>query len=82
MPSKMLPRTDKNPRLAVTYQEAADSVGVSERTIWELVRSGELPRTSIGRSVRIPVAALHKYIQTKTTQVTELGSSESGVSNV
>lgn len=50
-------------KLALTYREAAESLGVCERTVWGLVRDGELPAVRIGRSVRIPVSALQKFVE-------------------
>lgn len=55
--------TEQGQKLAVTYREAAASLGVCERTVWGLVRDGELSAIRIGRSVRIPVQALQDYVQ-------------------
>jgi excisionase family DNA binding protein len=57
------PRADQGQKLAVTYREAAASLGVCERTVWGLVRDGELSAIRIGRSVRIPVQALQDLVQ-------------------
>jgi excisionase family DNA binding protein len=55
-------------QLAVTYRVAGQKLAVCERTIWGLVRDGELRSLRIGRSVRIPVAELDRYITAQTTQ--------------
>jgi excisionase family DNA binding protein len=57
------PRADQGQKLAVIYREAAASLGVCERTVWGLVRDGELSAIRIGRSVRIPVQALQDLVQ-------------------
>ena len=49
-------------RLAVTMREAADLLAVSERTIWTMCNSGELPSVLIGRCRRIPMDALRRLI--------------------
>lgn len=49
-----------SPRL-VKASHAAVVLGVSVRTIYSLVESGELASLKIGRCVRIPVEALDEY---------------------
>lgn len=49
-------------RLAVTYREAGDSLGVCERVVWQLVKDGRLKAVRIGRSVRIPVTELERFV--------------------
>ena len=49
-------------RLALTYREAAQTLGVSERTVWQLVRDGKLKACRIGRAVRIPVSAIEQFL--------------------
>lgn len=52
----------------LTYKQAGDLLGVTERTIWTLVDQGELPAVRFGRSVRIDPADLRTYIdRCKTT---------------
>lgn len=59
--------TDK---LLVTTKEAADALSVSERTVRYLIANGELaPVVRIGRSVRVPVATLRKYVENRTEDV-------------
>jgi len=54
--------SDGGTRLAVTYREAGDSIGVCERVIWQLVKDGKLKAVRIGRSVRIPVSELERFV--------------------
>ncbi len=51
--------TDK---LLLTPEEAAEQLGLSRSTIYELLRKGDLKSISIGRSRRIPTAALRTFI--------------------
>ena len=49
-------------RLAVTNRETGDSLGVCERVVWQLVKDGRLKAVRIGRSVRIPVNELERFV--------------------
>ncbi len=53
----MAPLTD---RLAVTAREAADMLGVTDRFIYSLVKSGTIRSTRIGAAIRIPVGEVHR----------------------
>lgn len=56
------PTPSDDVRLALTYHEAAQTLGVSERTVWQLVRDRKLKACRIGRAVRIPVAAIEQFL--------------------
>jgi len=47
----------------LTYREVAEVLGVTDRTVWELVRKGELRNVKVGRSVRIDPADLRQFIE-------------------
>lgn len=47
----------------LTYREAGGLLGVTPRTIWNLVGRGELPAVRFGRSVRIDPRDLSKFIE-------------------
>ena len=47
----------------MTYQEAAKVLGITDRTLWELVRKGEIRNVRVGRSVRIDPADLRQFIE-------------------
>jgi excisionase family DNA binding protein len=49
--------------LLVTSKEAARLLGISERTLWTLSRSGEIQRVLIGRSVRYRMADLAVFVE-------------------
>ncbi|XZE46931.1 helix-turn-helix domain-containing protein [Pirellulaceae bacterium SH467] len=43
-------------------RQAGKMLSVSERSVWSLCQSGQLASFNIGRSVRIPVDAIRKFI--------------------
>ncbi|TVQ63033.1 MAG: DNA-binding protein [Phycisphaerales bacterium] len=47
----------------LNYRQAAERLGVSERTLWALVARDELPTVRIGRSVKIDPVDLEAFIQ-------------------
>ena len=49
-------------RMALSYRETANALGLSERSIWTLVNSHEISAFRCGRSVRIPVSELEAFI--------------------
>ena len=49
-------------RLLLTIPEAAASLGVSRSFVYELVQVGTISSIKIGRSRRVPVAALEHFI--------------------
>ncbi|MEQ9460434.1 MAG: helix-turn-helix domain-containing protein [Phycisphaeraceae bacterium] len=55
-------RTPLPPRL-LTYKEAGAYLGLTDRTIWQLVHEGHLTAVRIGGSVRIDPADLKDFIQ-------------------
>ncbi|WP_239346162.1 helix-turn-helix domain-containing protein [Frankia sp. Cj5] len=48
--------------LLLTTTEAADLLGVSRTTVYELLNAGQLESVRIGRARRIPRAALVAYV--------------------
>ena len=62
------PHFDQGQKLVLTYREAAASLGVCERTVWGLVRDGSLRAVRIGRSVRIPVSELERFLATTAVE--------------
>jgi len=49
--------------IAVSPSRAAEIVGLSRATIYNLIERGELRRSKIGRATRIPVADLVALIE-------------------
>ena len=48
--------------LLVTVPEAAELLGIGRSKLYELILDGTITTVSIGRARRIPVAALHDYV--------------------
>ena len=49
-------------RLLVSPEEAAESLGVCRSRVYDLMRRRELVSIKIGRSRRIPSAAVREYV--------------------
>lgn len=47
----------------LTVQEIAKNLRVSKMTVYRLVETGELDHVRIGRSIRIPVVGLQRYLE-------------------
>ena len=50
-------------RLAISMREAADACGICERGIWQAIRDGRLKAAKLGRSVRIRVEELDRFLR-------------------
>lgn len=53
------------PRLALTREELAESIGVSARTVWQMTQRGELPHVRLGAAngrVVYPVALVQAWL--------------------
>jgi excisionase family DNA binding protein len=48
--------------LLLDVREAARVLGIGRSTVYELIASGEIEVVHIGRSARVPVAALHEFV--------------------
>jgi excisionase family DNA binding protein len=55
-------------------KEAAKSLAISERTLWELTNQGDLPCVRIGRSVRYDPVDLASWIQRQKSPRTSKGA--------
>ena len=49
-------------RLAVNALQAAEMLGISERTLWKWTKEKKVPSVKIGRRVLYPVEGLRKLI--------------------
>jgi excisionase family DNA binding protein len=49
-------------RLLLRPEEAADAIGVSRARMYELLAAGEISSLKIGRSRRIPLSELERWI--------------------
>jgi excisionase family DNA binding protein len=69
-------------KLLLRPTEAADALGVSRSTIYELVADGTVPSMRLGRSVRVPAESLREWVlksserDLKNAVGREMGNSE------
>lgn len=54
--------------LLLTVPEAARRLHIGRSTAWELAARRELPTVRIGRSVRVPAAALRDWVERNTAR--------------
>lgn len=59
------PRDESAP-LGLRPREAAKALGISERSLWSLTKSGKIPHVRLGRSVIYPVATLKDFLNSNT----------------
>lgn len=50
-------------RLAVTVQEAADTVGLSRAALYPLIMRGEIPSFRVGKRRLVPMEALRRWME-------------------
>lgn len=50
-------------RLAMSVEEAAETLGISRSLAYELARRGELPCLRLGRRLVVPVEALETMVE-------------------
>ena len=50
-------------RLLLDVREAAQVLGIGLSTLYELIAAGQIEVVHIGRSARVPVAALHEFVE-------------------
>ncbi|MGH7883163.1 MAG: helix-turn-helix domain-containing protein [Candidatus Dormibacteraceae bacterium] len=58
-------------RMVLRVEEVHELLGISQWTIYEMIRRGELPALRIGRLLRIPRPALEEWVAARTTGCTE-----------
>lgn len=76
MTSRDADRIPLSQRLLLRPEEAAAILGLGRSTIYELVRTGELPTVHIGRTTRIPARDLQSWIEQRRS-VNGLGAGKS-----
>lgn len=54
--------TETTPRLLLTPREAAQTLAISPRKLWEVTKTGGLPCVRIGRAVRYDITDLQTWI--------------------
>jgi excisionase family DNA binding protein len=58
-------------KLTVSVKEASAMIGVSSRTLWQIVKDGKLAVCRIGTRVLFPVAELERFIRESTAVETQ-----------
>jgi excisionase family DNA binding protein len=53
--------------LLLRPEEVVEMTGLSRAKVYAMAAAGELPSLRAGRSVRIPLAALERWIESNTT---------------
>jgi excisionase family DNA binding protein len=61
------------PRLVLTIEEAAKVLRIGRTTMFALVSDGEIRSFLIGRSRRIPLAAIDEYVKRKDAESASTG---------
>ena len=54
--------TEKKPALLLPLKEAAAALAISERKLWAMTASHEIPHIRLGRCLRYPVSDLMLWI--------------------
>ena len=49
-------------KLLLTPEEAADVLGLSRSTVYDLIRLGELTSVKIGKARRVPIEACREFV--------------------
>ena len=57
--------TSATPRAAYTVKEAAQALGMSHQTIYNLIHADDFPAVKIGGRTLVPVAALDDWLESK-----------------
>ena len=55
-------------KLSLRPREAAQALGISERTLWSLCQRDEIPHVKTGRVVLFPIESLKRWLMEKTTR--------------
>jgi len=82
--SFLTPRNPNVPRLLLKSREAADALGIGERTLWELTARGEIPviripgRGKKARSLRYDVDDLRAWIDRQKAAGNQQSDKERG----
>lgn len=50
-------------KLLLKPMEVAEILSIGKTTIYELLKTGEIPSIRIGRSIRIPAKAIEEWIE-------------------
>lgn len=59
---------DESPPLLLTIPQAARLLAIGRTTMYGLIDAGDIGVVRIGRSVRVPVAALEQFVEARRAQ--------------
>ena len=62
IPKHVAPVTPSVDRIGLSAKEAAKSLGVCERTLWTLTKTGQIPVARAGRKLVYSVDALKDFV--------------------
>jgi len=65
------PLTESEPKipcLAMRLREAAKSLGIGERLLWDLTDRGEIPHVRCGKAILYPTDGLRDWLKNRTRQ--------------
>jgi excisionase family DNA binding protein len=65
----------------VTVRDVAEMLSTTPRTVYRMIENGELPGTKFGRSVRVPLDRLERWIEQKEQEAmkeNDYGKAETG----
>lgn len=68
MRKKLTPSSQAPIQLALSPKQAADALSISERKLWSLTNSGEIPARRCGNRVLYSVVALQNWIDEQSDQ--------------
>ena len=66
MKNKHVPNTTAQPPLLLSVKQAATRLQLGINRTYELVRCGELPSITVGKTIRVPAQALEEWVQENT----------------
>ena len=67
-----------NERLLISPKEAAKLMSISERTLWNLTATGQLPCVKIGKIKRYSVNDIREFIEAQTNRNSPNSTSQLG----
>ncbi len=54
---------ENKPKLLLRVSEVAEQLSVARSKAYVMVQTGELPSVKLGKSIRVPAAAVSDYVQ-------------------
>jgi excisionase family DNA binding protein len=54
----------------ITVKDVAEMLSTTPRTVYRMIDNGELPGTKFGRSIRVPLDRLERWLEQKEQEAT------------